>query len=60
MKFGLVLLVGLLGLSQVAHTFTVEAILGVAIFTKVSYTQLDFKNSVHCRVIITKQSKNLT
>lgn len=35
MKFGLVVLVGLLGLSQVAHTFTPEALLGLAVFAKV-------------------------
>ena len=35
MKFGLVVLVGLLGLSQVAHAFTAEALLGLAVFAKV-------------------------
>ena len=35
MKFGLVVLVGLLGLGQVAHAFTAEALLGLAVFAKV-------------------------
>ena len=36
MKFGLVVLVGLLGLGQVAQAFTAEALLGLAVFAKVN------------------------
>ena len=36
MKFGLVVLVGLLGLGHVAHAFTAEALLGLAVFAKVN------------------------
>ena len=36
MKFGLVVLVGLLGLGHVAHGFTAEALLGLAVFAKVN------------------------
>lgn len=36
MKFGLVVLVTMLGLGHVAHAFTAEALLGLAVFAKVN------------------------